>query len=152
MAALSGMTVVVEAQRQSGSLITAGMAADAGREVGAIPGPVTGRTSAGTNELIASGAALVRDAQDVFDRMVGVGSRPPALFGPDPGPEAAAVLESIERGCGTVDAVASATGRSASGVAVDLTRLELTGYIRGTATGTWLRTTLAAPYPQPENE
>ena len=69
MAALSGMTVVVEAARRSGSLITAEMAADAGREVGAVPGPVTAGPSAGTNELIASGAALVRDGADILDRL-----------------------------------------------------------------------------------
>lgn len=147
MAALSGMTVVVEAQRHSGSLITAGMAADAGRDVGAVPGPVTGRASAGSNELIASGAALVRGAQDVFDRMLGVGVRPQGLFGPDPGPDADLVLEAIERGCATIDAVSAATGRPADEVAVDLTRLELMGYLRGTAAGAWQRTSLEAPYP-----
>lgn len=152
MAALSGMTVVVEAQRQSGSLITAGMAADAGREVGAVPGPVTGRASSGTNDLIASGAALIRDGQDVFDRMIGVGARPRTLFGPEPGPAAAAVLEAIEHGLETVDAVSAETGRTAGQVALDLTRLELDGYIRGTPTGTWRRTALAAPYPQRDDE
>lgn len=152
MAALAAMTVVVEAQRHSGSLITAGMAADAGREVGAVPGPVTGRTSSGTNELIASGAAVIRDGQDVFDRIIGVGGRPRTLFGPEPDPQAAAVLEAIERGLETVDSVCIETGRSAGEVALDLTRLELDGYIRGTPTGTWRRTALAAPYPQQENE
>ena len=52
MAALSGMTVVVEAAWRSGSLITAEMASDAGREVGAVPGQVTAGAAAGTNELI----------------------------------------------------------------------------------------------------
>lgn len=152
MAALAGMTIVVEAQRHSGSLITAGMAADAGREVGAVPGPVTGRTSTGTNDLITSGAALIRGGQDVFDRMIGVGVRPRALFGPEPDPRAAAVLEAIERGLETVDSVSAETGRTAGEVALDLTRLELDGYIRGTPTGTWRRTALAAPYPHQEDE
>jgi len=152
MAALSGMTVVVEARRHSGSLITAGMAADAGRDVGAVPGPVTGSTSAGANELIASGAAVIRDGQDVFDRLVGVGSRPRPLFGPDPGPEGAELIEAIERGSGTVDSLAAATGRGAGAVAVGLTRLEVAGYIRGTRAGGWQRTALTAPYAGSQDE
>lgn len=147
MAALSGMTVVGEAELRSGSLITAEMAADAGRDVGAVPGPVNSRASAGTNELIASGAALVRDGQDVLDRMIGVGVRSSRMFGPDPGPEALLILGAVERGCETVDQVAGATARKAGEVALALTRLELAGYLRGTPTGTWRRTTLVAPYP-----
>ena len=69
MAALAGMTVVVEAAERSGSLITAGVAADLGRDLGAVPGPVTSRASAGPNKLLAGGACMVRDAQDVLDAM-----------------------------------------------------------------------------------
>jgi hypothetical protein len=53
MAALAGMTVVVEAAARSGSLITADLAAELGRDLGAVPGPVTSRASAGPNELLA---------------------------------------------------------------------------------------------------
>ena len=74
MAALAGMTVVVEAAQRSGSLITADLAADLGRDLGAVPGPVTSRTSAGPNDLLAGGACLVRDAQDVLDAMLGPGA------------------------------------------------------------------------------
>ena len=69
MAALSGMTVVVEAAERSGSLITADLATDLGRDLGAVPGPVGSRLSAGPNALLAGGACLVRDAQDVLDAM-----------------------------------------------------------------------------------
>jgi len=48
VAGLCGMTVVVEAAQRSGSLITANLAADLGRELGAVPGPVSSRASAGT--------------------------------------------------------------------------------------------------------
>ncbi len=71
MAALAGMTVVVEAAARSGSLITADLAADLGRDLGAVPGPVTSRASAGPNNLLAGGACVVRDAQDVLDAMLG---------------------------------------------------------------------------------
>lgn len=152
MAALSGMTIVVEAAARSGSLITAELAVEAGREVGAVPGPVTARTSGGTNALIANGAAVIRDSQDVLDRLIGVGAERPMLFGPPPAPGSDAVLEAIERGRETVDQVAAHTGRPAGEVAAALTGLELQGYLRGTTTGTWSRTTLKAPYPPDQDE
>jgi DNA processing protein len=71
MAALSGMTVVVEAAERSGSLLTANLAADLGRDLGAVPGPVSSRSSAGPNTLLAGGAFVVRDAQDVLDALLG---------------------------------------------------------------------------------
>ncbi len=70
VAALAGMTIVVEAAERSGSLVTADLAADLGRDVGAVPGPVNSRGSAGTNALLAGGACLVREAQDVLDAML----------------------------------------------------------------------------------
>jgi DNA processing protein len=66
MAALAGITVVVEAAERSGSLLTAEIAANLGREVGAVPGPVSSRTSAGPNDLLADGASLIRNADDVL--------------------------------------------------------------------------------------
>jgi len=75
MAALAGMTVVVEAVERSGSLVTADFAAALGYTVGAVPGPVGSRVSAGPNSLLADGATLVRDAQDVLDAMLGPGVR-----------------------------------------------------------------------------
>lgn len=75
LAALSGMTLVVEAAEHSGSLITADFAAELGRDIGAVPGPVNARLSAGTNGLLAEGACLIREAQDVLDAMLGPGVR-----------------------------------------------------------------------------
>jgi DNA processing protein len=75
MAALAGMTVVVEAASRSGSLVTADLAADLGRDLGAVPGPVTSRASAGPNALLAGGACVIRDAQDVLDAMLGPGHK-----------------------------------------------------------------------------
>jgi len=150
MAAMSGMTIVVEATLRSGSLITAEMAADAGRDVGAVPGPVTARAAAGTNELIASGAALIRGATDVLDRMLGAGAGRP-LFGPELGPGEPEALEAVEAGCVTVDEVAAATGAGTPETARTLARLEVRGYLRGTQAGTWTRTALAA-YPSPRDE
>ena len=98
MAALAGMTVVVEAAERSGSLITADLAADLGRDLGAVPGPVSSRSSAGPNNLLAGGACLVRDAQDVLDAMLGPGARRIERAGPSLDPELVEALEAVERG------------------------------------------------------
>ena len=68
MAALAGMTIVVEAVGDSGSLLTAEVAGSLGHELGAVPGPVSARLSAGPNALLADRRArLIRDARDVLD-------------------------------------------------------------------------------------
>lgn len=64
---LSFGVVVTEAAIDSGSLITARLAADQGREVFAVPGSVNVETSRGTHALIKEGATLVEQAQDVID-------------------------------------------------------------------------------------
>jgi DNA processing protein len=80
IAALTGMTVVVEAAEHSGSLITTEIALELGRAVGAVPGPVGSWRSRGTNALLRDGAHVIRDARDVLDDLCGVGgeyARPP---------------------------------------------------------------------------
>ena len=64
---LARAVVVIEADTRSGALVTADLAADQGREVLAVPGPITSRTSAGCNKLIQHGAKLALCAADVFE-------------------------------------------------------------------------------------
>jgi DNA processing protein len=142
MAALAGMTVVVEAAARSGSLITADLAADLGREIGAVPGPVTSRASAGPNNLLAGGACLVRDAQDVLDAMLGPGRQTIDRSGPALDPALATSLAAVEAGESSCDAVAAATGLSGPEAAASLARLELLGYITCSPLGTCSRTLL----------
>src|SRR3989454_11043780 len=67
IASLSWATVGVEAARDSGSLITADLAADEGRTVYAVPGPVDEANAEGTNGLLRSGALVCRGAGDVVE-------------------------------------------------------------------------------------
>jgi DNA processing protein len=159
MAALAAMTVVVEAATRSGSLITADLAAELGRDLGAVPGPVTSRPSAGPNDLLAGGACVVRDAQDVLDAMLGAGARSLERIGPPLDEGLAVVLAAVEAGATSADAVLAAIGSvdraAAEGTepgelparraSVALARLELLGYLATTPVGTFTRTLLSAP-------
>jgi DNA processing protein len=61
--------IVVEAAERSGALITAQHAGEQGRDLFAVPGPITSRVSRGTNRLIRDGAILIQDAQDVIEHL-----------------------------------------------------------------------------------
>jgi DNA processing protein len=145
MAALSGMTVVVEAAERSGSLITADLAADLGRDLGAVPGPVGSRLSAAPNNLLAGGACLVRDAQDVLDAMLGPGARRIDRAGPQLDAAQLAVLEALERGAETCDAVATDLQLAGGDAAAALADLESFGYVSCSLVGVYTRTTLQPP-------
>jgi DNA processing protein len=145
MAALAGMTVVVEAAQRSGSLITADLAADLGRDLGAVPGPVSSRVSAGCNDLLAGGACLVRDAQDVLDAMLGPGGARRELVGPALEELSGAVLEAVELGRETCDAVAAALEIPAPEAAAALAGLEVDGYVTCSVVGIYSRSGLKAP-------
>src|SRR5207253_9207467 len=67
IAGISAGTVVVEAAPRSGSLITARLAAEAGREVMAVPGSPLDPRAQGCNQLIRDGATLIQSAADVID-------------------------------------------------------------------------------------
>jgi DNA processing protein len=145
MAALARMTVVVEAAPGSGSLITVGLAEDLGRDVGAVPGPITSSLSAATNELLASGACMVRGAQDVLDAMLGAGAAAAARTGPALEPDLAEALEAFERGDGTCDALAAELDAPGATAALALVRLERLGYLQADALGAYSRTVLRPP-------
>lgn len=89
---LAAAVVVVEAARRSGSLVTAGHALEQGREVLAIPGPVSSDRSVGCHALIQQGAKLVQNVDDILDELspmyrgaIGPAPDPRAVVG-DAGP------------------------------------------------------------------
>jgi DNA processing protein len=79
--------VIVEAAARSGALITASHAAEQGRAVFAVPGPVDSAASAGTNHLIRQGAILVRGVEDILEELDGVKAPPPPVRATAPPPE-----------------------------------------------------------------
>ena len=145
MAALGGITVVIEAAERSGSLITAEMAVESGRIVGAVPGPVTSWRSGGANRLLADGAAVVRGAQDVLDLLLGPGVAEATRVGPPLDLARRRVLAAVEGGAASADAVSLAAGSSFADTLKALGRLEREGYLRCDATGRWSRSAQQAP-------
>jgi DNA processing protein len=136
---------VVEARHRSGSLITADLAGELGRDLGAVPGRVRTSSAAGTNQLLREGAQVIRSGQDALDSLLGTGAGEARAAAPGPTlePELAAVLELVEGGAGSLDAVAREAGIEADAAAVALTRLELLGYLSVDASGRYERTALA---------
>lgn len=137
IAALAGVTVVVEAATRSGSLTTADFAANLGRTVAAVPGPVTSPLSAGCHDLIATGAALVTSARDVLEELAGIDgvsvAARVAVRAEPADPVMARVL--YEVACGR-DSLAALTGVAETrDLLVALTELELLGRLRRDSSG-----------------
>jgi DNA processing protein len=103
---------------------------------------VTSAFAAGPNDLLADGACVVRSAADILDALYGAGAgarmkavaeRPPRLE-----PRLARVLEAVEQGRGTADAIASSPAE-AGDVLAALTELELIGLVRRVQAGRYTR-------------
>ena len=145
IAALAQIVVVVEAAERSGSLITAEIAADLGRAVGAVPGHPGSWHSGGTNALLRDGAHLIRDARDILDDAFGVASAAEAGLAREPLPlplslsdDQRAVIAAVEAGFTTAASVAEYCGGAAE-VVGPLTELELLGVLERRRDGSYLR-------------
>ena len=134
---LSQGVVIVEAGERSGSLITARLALEQGRDVMAVPGAVAPGLSSGCHRLLRDGAALVESSRDVFDNLGCVHQPDVALANaPQTVPvELGRVLAAIEPVVTTVDTVVTATGLAAADVAAKLLQLELAGFVQHVAEG-----------------
>ena len=75
MAGLSHMTIVIEAEERSGTLITANLAADYNRDILAVPGNIFSRNSYGTNELINKGAKIFVTNESLREMLAEIGDR-----------------------------------------------------------------------------
>ncbi|MGZ4123799.1 MAG: DNA-processing protein DprA, partial [Tumebacillaceae bacterium] len=137
IAGLSQATLVVEAGEKSGSLITADQALEQGRDVYAIPGPITSPQSAGTNRLIQQGAKLVLSGEDMLEDYgksgVGLFAAPPvervSVERVSVEREALFLLESIGHGDVHLDELLARTGWEAGRLHTWLLRLQVQGKI-----------------------
>jgi DNA processing protein len=134
IAGLTRGTLVVEAALQSGSLITARLAAEAGRDVYAVPGAIQSLQSKGCHLLIKQGARLVESADDVLEELQWPGRLPvsDATDSVVPGPAGTAhadLLAALGHGPVTFDALSERTGRSSQDLGAALLDLELAGQV-----------------------
>jgi len=149
---ISGLSlgvVVVEAAEQSGSLITARLALDQGRDVFAVPGPIGTKTSIGTHALIKQGAKLVDRVEDILDELLpqlespadaargtdhAGRPRPPMLL-----PEERTVYECLSAEPRHIDDLTAALRLPPAKTAGVLLQLELKGAIRQLAGNLFIR-------------
>jgi len=150
IAGLAGTVVVAEAPEQSGALITARHALDAGRDVWAVPGPPGVRECRGSNGLLADGAGVLWDIPEFVDA-VARESRVPAAGGASvsaqPLPagledKEAAVLSGVGFEPKGVDAVAKKCGVEMPEVLTALALLELKGFVTRDGVGSYVRRTM----------
>jgi DNA processing protein len=136
ISALARVTVVIEAAHGSGALITAGTALEQGRDVMAVPGPITSATSAGANALIRDGAHPLLELNDLFQFFAGAAEAPvdarpaasPAL--PlDLDPAERALAELLGTGERELDTLAASARRSVGDVLSLLASLEIQGFV-----------------------
>jgi DNA processing protein len=127
---LSAAVVIVEARERSGSLITANHAANQGRDVFAVPGPITAPTSVGTNRLIRDGAYVMLDPDQIFSELGltrELRSRPSVLC--DLSSVSREILEALADAPGSRDELARRLGREPAALALELVELELANRI-----------------------
>lgn len=140
IAGLSLGVVVVEAAEKSGSLITAGLAGELGREVMAVPGPLTSRLSVGAHRLIQDGAALIQGWEDVVDqlplrwrdqiRVLPAGPLPPSSPEPEEHTDTGRLLRVLGEEPMSIDSIIERSGIAPGRASALLVTLEVEGRIR----------------------
>jgi DNA processing protein len=134
---LSAGVVVVEATEKSGSLITAAIALEQGREVFAVPGEVGSSRSRGGHRLIREGAKLVENVDDILEeiapQLVASDRRsaaPMRTLPVDTQPETRRIFNLLQERSLHIDEVIEASGFSTSRVSQILLELELQGFLK----------------------
>lgn len=140
IAGLSLCTIITEANASSGSLITANFALQANRMVMAVPGNVTSPRSAGPNNLLKLGAKPVTDAVDVLVELGLESTVVKAKRVKADSAQEASIMELIEAGHHTTDALITHGEIDPSQMASVLSLMEITGKVRNIGAGQWILT------------
>jgi DNA processing protein len=135
---LSKGVLVVEASLGSGSLITAKIAAEQGREVFAIPGSIHSPFSKGCHKLIKEGAKLTESVLDLLSEL-NWAARAPVSSAPAPAVPASKILDAMGFHPTSVDELCASLKVGPESVAAELLSLELDGVIEALAGGKYLR-------------
>ena len=133
--------LVVEATLSSGSLITARLAGDQGREVFAVPGSIHSPFSKGAHRLIREGAKLVETAQDILVELgiVSAATEDPAASTARPRATMRAILRALGHDPAEPDTIAVRTRLPIQVVLASLMELEIEGRVASIAGGAWQR-------------
>jgi DNA processing protein len=138
--------LVVEAARHSGSLITARLAAEQGREVFAVPGSIHNPLSRGCHGLIRQGAKLAETVQDILEELEGFRGGPLAETSSSTGNDQAALaveyrrlLEQMGFDPVAIDELVERSGLTAEAVSSMLLMLEVQGHVSSMAGGLYVR-------------
>lgn len=141
IAGLSLGVLVTEAAFDSGSLITAKCALDVGREVFAVPGPITSSLSQGPSELIKQGAKLVQSVDDILDEL-GIEKGPNIKFDMKLldalSPMEKQILKSLENEQKHIDEICRELRLKSSDVSSTLVRLEIKGIVKNLGGGIYI--------------
>lgn len=135
---LARLTIVVEAAISSGALQTASCALEQGREVMAVPGPITSPVSAGTNRLIRDGAAPLLELDDLLAHYPEAGRTVTPNAAAEPGalaPVEGRIVNALWAGPRRVEELVEATGAPVWAALDALSVLELGGRVRQEAGG-----------------
>lgn len=141
---ISGMSLgvlVPEAAVDSGSMITAGYAAEQGREVFAVPGPITSKFSEGTNGLIKDGVHPVTTAEDVLQildiarkaRQLETVNIKPETKDPDQ----RKILELLDGEAKHIDLIARELELPVEKISATLSIMEISGFVKSHGSGVW---------------
>lgn len=140
---ISGLALgclVVEAAERSGSLITARLAGEQGRDVFAIPGSIHSPLSKGCHKLIKQGAKLVDDARDILDELgLATAAGRTAAAAPAPNAETAKLLDCIGFDPCDMDTLALRSGLTAERLYAILLQMELDGRVASLPGGRFQR-------------
>lgn len=131
---LSDAIIVTEANIRSGTMTTVAQALEQGKDVYAVPGPITSPLSAGCNSLIAQGATPIISVEALLEQL-GLGNTRTKAHGDTP--EEVLLLELLQSGINDGEAMQEATGLPVAQISQTLTMLEIKGVVTALGGNKW---------------